>query len=218
MLPLSLVNGHLIAELPEGRAVVDTGSPVTLTAPKNLTELIGTPVDLILGNDRLSRRPVLLDVEAGVIDFDARIPNGVPVRLREYAGLITATIETPTGFAEAVVDSGAPLSYADERATAEHVPVRVQEDFLLGFGTYSTPVWRVPIHFDGRLKELEVGVLPPRARAAVELVGLPTWIIGTWVFTEGPVVLDLQGDRLYRSRARTRSGYAGGPRRPVVGK
>ena len=118
--------------------------------------------------------------------------------------MLTTRIQTVNGREDAVLDTGAWLSYADGRAVEGRTPIRTDNDFILGLGDFNTPVYRVPIVLDGVLFEPEFGVLPPAATAVMSLLDLPNWIIGSFFFTDRPTVLDIEGRRLYRQRSYSR--------------
>ena len=92
MYPLTLIAGHLLVDLPEGRVMIDTGCPYSFGEVPRLTvgarvkdipsalsgfnmahvrKLVHGPVVALLGMDLLDAQPVLFDVPAGVMRVGA---------------------------------------------------------------------------------------------------------------------------------------------------
>ena len=158
--PLEVVDGHLVAEA-GGRFLLDTGSPMSfartgqvvwagrdhelatnllgLDSPE-LSDLVGTPLDGLLGGDVLGESPFTVDLERGACFFDEtptdrdgielqlRLVLGVPFTSLEFDGLPTATC----------IDTGAKLSYLERGRLAGTEVVGEADDFYPGLGAFRT--------------------------------------------------------------------------------
>jgi hypothetical protein len=54
-------DGHILIESEDGLALIDTGSPTTLTETDWLSEFLHMPVAKLLGTDELGALPFLID-------------------------------------------------------------------------------------------------------------------------------------------------------------
>ena len=150
--PLEILDGHLVVRLPDGRAVLDTGSPITLRAPEIVSRALGRPIRWIVGVDRLRRAPVLLDwpgrrfVEGvppeALAATGGDAGGGTEIPLRPAFGIFLIPFTDPAGRpAEAFLDSGAKLSYAPAEAVRALTPIGTERDFYPGFGEFEVAVY-----------------------------------------------------------------------------
>jgi Ca-activated chloride channel family protein len=196
---LRIVADHLLVERDGETYLIDTGVPDDMVAPAIASRMLGVPVDHLLGCRRLSRGPVTIDWPARELrhesstDPDAtivplgRLPLGIPsVRL--------AHDDAPH---EAVLDTGAPLSYAPASAVAGLTPVRRTTDFFPMLGSFDVDVYRTTVQVGGVVLDLEVGVLPPLLQMALALLAPSGWILGAALFRDRVVTLDLGNDVMH---------------------
>lgn len=189
--PLRVVRHHFLVELPQGPVLIDTGSPFSLKAPEVVREFLGVPVTHIMGCDELAKSPFRLDSAKGEFEPDATVPRTSPWRISSRLGVPMGRIIGPAGEVEAMLDTGAWLSYAAPTAVRGFEPVRTERDFLVGMGSFETPVYRLPVTAHGEQFELECGVLPVEARGLLAMIGLDGWIVGSAFFQRRAWVIDL---------------------------
>jgi hypothetical protein len=215
--PLEIHDDHPIARIDGRRCLIDTGSPVSigeqplwllggqralqrevmgLTAA-TLSEMVGAPLDALLGADVLHTGSFLVDWNHGTIAFSsAPIPfEGAAVPTRRVMGIPIVTFraggEALTGF----LDSGAKLSYMPAERAAGLPPDGEAEDFYPGFGRFTTATVRAPVELGGFPFEARFGVLPDLLAMTLGLAGV-SWILGSDVFKQFRVLVDLAASRV----------------------
>ena len=205
---LELFDGHLIVDA-GGRMLLDTGSPVSFSSTgtvhwageehelatsvlgldaEELSRLVGTRLDGLIGGDHLGREPFTIDLERGVCSFAERGSDrpSTELRVRLMLGVPLATVEFDGAPAEACIDTGAKLSYLDEAHVRGRAPVEETSDFYPGFGTFETPVYEIPVRIAGAALTMRVGSLPDGLSGMLGMLGIAA-IVGTDVFATFPV-------------------------------
>lgn len=171
--------GHILLPIGEKRALLDTGSPVSVApepfeflnivrnpvrtlggrTPKDMAALGGLSFNTVIGLDILHRYTVRLRWREGCLDFGEDIPDGpIGSPLEEILPIFPARLFNEP--ARVYFDSGAWLAYIDSRLVADMPPSGHQEDFHPVIGPFTTDIWRVPVLLDDRLIEIECGVEP----------------------------------------------------------
>jgi hypothetical protein len=215
--PLEIISNLMVAHLPGGLALVDTGSPFSIDGGRPLdlmgqametraslrgvlevvSQELGRKVEWLIGNNVLRLFRVELNWTRRAIFFgsqDISIEGG---QLIPVAGLPTVPIIAFRAAAcpvSAFLDTGAGLSYAHPRAVAGLQRERTARDVHPFFGEFETEVYRLPIEVGARAINVEFGVLPPSQR--LQLVATDGWILGSEFFRERRVILDYQNDRV----------------------
>jgi hypothetical protein len=215
--PLEIVENHMIAHLPGGLALIDTGSPFSLGTGRPLVLLgktreaktshtrvlqtasreLGRVIDWLIGNDLLGLSTVVLDWRGGTITLagEAAVADGcqgIPVNGWKTVPVIEfGAAGSPV---RAFLDTGAPLSYAHPRAVTGLSPVRMARDVHPLFGEFETEVYRLPIQVGARAMKAEFGVLPSRQRKL--LTATNGWLLGSDFFRERRIILDYQNGRV----------------------
>ena len=215
--PLEIFEDHPIARIDGKRCLVDTGSPVSigeqpiwllgaqhalqrsvmgLTAA-GVSEMVGTPIDALLGADVLHAGPFLVDWNHGTIAF-SRTPipfEGAAVPTRRVMGIPIVTFrhggEPVSGF----LDSGAKLSYMPAERAAGLPSDGEAEDFYPGFGRFTTDTVRAPVELGGFPFEARFGVLPDMLAMTLGLAGV-SWILGSDAFKRFRVLVDLAASQV----------------------
>lgn len=207
--PLELADGHLVAQT-GGSFLIDTGSPTSFSRTEHvdwggqrhalatsmlgldsreLSDLIGTPLDGLLGGDVLGKSPFTVDVERGVCSFGVtptdRDAIELPLRLVLGVPLTNVPVdEVPT---EACIDTGARLSYLDRSRLTGSEVVGEADDFYPGFGAFRTTVHEVSVQIAASAVILRVGVLPDELSGMLAVLGI-TAILGSEIFDRFPMV------------------------------
>lgn len=210
---LRVVDRHLLLELEDGLALVDTGSPFDIgrgRAAFLLDEIWGPPatharvldaasahlgleVEWLLGAPTLERCRVRLDWrgrEAMLSRAPLTVDGATPLALT-FEGrvpFVDVALVDEGRTARAVLDSGAALSYAPRAAVAGRAPIRRERDFHPLIGPFDTDVWSLPITVGSRAIALEAGVLPEALERA--LATGAGWILGSDFFCDRTILLD----------------------------
>lgn len=208
-LRLELFDGHLVADA-GGRFLLDTGSPVSFSNTKTarwagqdhdlatsalgldaeeLSHLVGSRLDGLLGGDLLGLHPFTVDLDRGFCTFDEP-PSGrqtveLPIRLMLGVPLAALDLDgTPTQWC---IDTGAKLSYVEEARLRGRKAVGETEDFYPGFGTFQTSIYEIPVGIGEFVFTMRAGSLPIGLSAMLESFGVAA-ILGTELFEHFPVV------------------------------
>ena len=184
--PLEMVDGHLVAEA-GGRFLLDTGSPMSfartgkvvwgghehelersvlgLDAP-GLSDLVGTPLDGLLGGDVLGQSPFTVDLLSGACLFDETPADrdGIELPLRLVLGVPFTSLEFDGLPTETCIDTGAKLSYLEGGRLAGAEVVGEADDFYPGFGPFHTAIHEVPVRIAASTLTLAGRSAPRRTR------------------------------------------------------
>jgi hypothetical protein len=207
----------MLIGFPEGPALLDTGSPFDIGRGRAFTLLgaerrpphlrrevldvasaqLGVHVEWLVGTPTLSHCCLVLDLPNGRAVFrddSVAVDGAARLSVNLEAGVPFIKITTARGreCENAVLDSGAPLSYVPRDELADMKPYRVADDFHPSAGEYRTPVYRVPVVIAGRALELDAGILPPELKEAFGDV----WIIGGDYFAGRVITLDYPSGRI----------------------
>lgn len=192
-----------VASRPHELAFPVSDQPVKIFALKpsaaassleGVTAQTGIELDYLIGLDVLRRRRIVVDLPGGRLTIDGRERSGpqVPVR-RGLGGLPFISLTLAERTVPVLLDTGALLSYLP--VTGGSNVLGREQDFLPGFGRFSTPVHEVPGRIGIVPFRLRSGVFPPHIAQALSLVAVK-WVVGTEVFLSRPVELDLPASRL----------------------
>ena len=218
---LTIARNHLLAELTNGFALIDTGSPVSYGGGRRLeigdspseppvgpvallheiSREVGVEVEWLIGNDILGTWVVMLDWPGREIHFQraANEAVGTTIRVDLRLGIPQLDISVEGRTVRAVLDSGAQLSYADREVATRHSPVGVVEDFYPVLGRFETRVYRFAVTVQGREIDAQWGILPDRLRHLLPLAGA-RWILGVDFFKDRRIVLDFARGRVVDCR------------------
>jgi hypothetical protein len=99
------------------------------------------------------------------------------------------------------VDTGAKLSYVDEKIAANYSPIGKEKDFYPGIGEFKTLVYDIPMHLGKFDIQIHCGVLPAVLATAVRVSG-NSGIIGAELYEKFVVCLAFPEDALYLENIR----------------
>jgi Ca-activated chloride channel family protein len=219
--PLDTSTGHPVADIGGVRCLIDTGSPATFgrsgfrvlgddhrpdaglggVNADEISRLVGTRVDVLVGMDVLARYPWVLDWDRARVSF-LRTPEGVfgrrvPAALRH--GVPTIEIDATdrrhpgaagAGTRLAFVDTSAKLSYMDPDDLGGARACGEEQDFFPLVGQFRVPVYRRTITLAGEPFRGTFGILPDAMGMILGMAGVK-WILGSEVLRRGPVLFDL---------------------------
>jgi len=191
---LHVIRNHLLLRRGAAYDVIDTGVPATVSAPSMVSDELGVVVHRLIGCTEIASAPLCIDWPARTITWgDSRRDTvGVKVPLRmSPLGVPLIPLDTQTGYALAVLDTGAALSYCPPEYVEGLRPHRRDEDFLPGYGRFEVDIHMADIEVMGVPLSLEVAVLPPLLRTALAMIAPDGWILGAALFRDRVVTLDL---------------------------
>ena len=215
---LELFEGHLIATNNGVRALLDTGSPLSIgrggsvmingqrflrpesaagLSIASLTELVGCPFDVFLGIDILGQFRVLIDMSKNEIVFGSDTELHAPTTVAIRPGSIIPIIDVTVGGRgyRAAFDTGAATSYVPSEAVQGAGPGRFVNDFYPGLGRFSIETWMLPIEVQSRIFRVSAGTLPENLRALTLAFGIEV-ILGSEALAGCRTVLDFPGHRI----------------------
>jgi hypothetical protein len=206
-----LNNGHIVATIESGLALIDTGSPLTLTLngevcflsrprpaatfpfdPDVLRTFVGAEIKAIIGIDALATDPFFVDWQAGQLVFGAECPGGRQLRLTRYLGVPCTKGHIGESDVQLLVDTGATFALVREHLVNGSA-VRSWRDYSPVFGWYETTLHDVTIRCGEETLAGLAGIMPERlARLLPEVDG----VIGTEMLRKRSVHFDLARDVL----------------------
>ena len=162
---LYLLNRHLFVDLPEGRALVDTGAPYSASTTGRLTwqnqnhgayrggdlgftfdqlsAEIGVQVDALLGMDLLAQTTLLFDVAHRTLTAGDEMPAGFiaqPYELAPTSDIPLFRVTLNNQPARVLWDTGAQFGYVTARRFTDGAPPRPGfTDFSPMFGDLEIP-------------------------------------------------------------------------------
>lgn len=216
---LDTAAGHPIADIGGVRCLLDTGSPVTIGRTcfrilgvehqpqeglgavdvAEVSRLIGSRVDVLLGTDVLGGFTWVLDWPGGSVRF---LPGpghlagrNVPASLRHGIPAIEIDAGGHDGSRLAFLDTGARLSYMDPADVDGAAPLGEEEDFFPLVGRFRVPVYGRMVMVAGEPFHGSFGTLPSALGLALGLTGV-TWVLGCGILRGREVLFDLQRGRI----------------------
>ncbi len=207
---MQIIHDHMLVERDGRLAILDTGVPESMDCPELVSEVLGVTVDRLIGCGELAESPLEIDWPGRRIVYGAApAPDATLVPLTRAAfGIPLIPVDTPLGRVDAVLDTGAALSYAPPDAVQGLDPVRETDDFLPGFGSFTVDVYRLEVSVGGIPLEVEFGVMPALLRMALSLLCPGGWIMGSGLFKDRVVTLDLGRSKIHLGRVEVRGAVA----------
>ena len=199
---VSREHGIPIVTMAGARLILDTGSPVSFArtgsitlggcghqvpvdcragSPDSLSELLGEPVDGLLGCNLLAGRILDLDCPAGrayVISDDAYpatpcwLANAIPLPFSTTMGVPVAQLSVNGQQASAAVDTGAAVCFAAPSLLAGTPVIGRHQDFHPGIGRFETDLHLVSIGLGGGASPFAVRAAAAPPALAPRLAGL----------------------------------------------
>lgn len=196
---LYLLNRHLFIDLPEGRALIDTGAPFSSSVTGRLTwqnqnhgvnqggymgftfdklsAEIGVQVDALLGMDLLAQTTLLFDVGQRTLTAGDEMPSGFKAQAYEHAPMSDIPLFQLTlnrHPARVLWDTGAQFGYVTDRKYVEGAQAKAGfQDFSPMFGAMSIPrSFVLPISLAGHDLHETVGEAPNALSGGVSPVAM----------------------------------------------
>jgi len=219
---LETVDGHLLAHLPQGLSLIDTGSPISMQPPTIVLDAIPRPIKHLLGNDELSRSRILLDSVNGKYVRHVDRIAGEEFPLQPCLGVFQIALTFRGEQWRACLDSGARLSYVTPEAVDGLTPIGNEPDFHPLLGNFDVPVYELTITVGSRTITGRFGVLPESLGSLLTMFGLNGWILGSDFFRDRSIILDLDHNlvvdvtKTLAHRRNLERGSAQGRREPTL--
>lgn len=214
-LPLRMVQNHLLVELPEGIALLDTGSPQSYGPGGNLQvgdrrhslsadtfgvlelvrEQVSPDIEYFIGYETMKDYRVLIDWPGNEVVLATEaiaLPDAGQLPMETVMQVPIIPIEIAGVRTKAILDTGASLSYAPADAVENRERIRTVKDFYPMMGEFETGVWKLEGNFPHRRLAFEVGTLPPLLALTLGLIS-GGWILGVDFFRNRRIVLDYPG-------------------------
>jgi hypothetical protein len=215
---IDLVDNHILFDHAHMKVLLDTGSPASVGDGQQW-EFLGEPVvlrqdfagwpldklrsiggldfDILLGMDLVGKHRVKFDLHAGIIVFDPGepLPGFTTLQTDDVMGIVKVPVGLEGTESEALIDTGAKLSYIPWQLHARQQVTGIQQDFYPGFGRFETDVRPVTIDFAGKQIELVCGILP-NALAALLPAGNNVCILGGDLFKQFILEFDFPAHKL----------------------
>lgn len=199
--PFNFVDGHVVMSDGDRQVLVDTGAPTSIgniaewkflgesiplarsfsgVTPDQLTDFVGTRIDILLGADLLSRRAfqINLNQEQVVFPLILQSSKGCVLNARMVHGVPIVDVSAGNVKLQAVVDTGAKLSYLAEDLIKDLPQHGEAEDFYPGIGRFRTRTYSICWKLGTETVKLQCGVLPLSIRSLLGSFGV-RGIIGT---------------------------------------
>lgn len=216
------INGfdhHLLINDNERTLLIDTGSPFSIfngsdfeflgahvskgllpVSPDTISDLLGTHVDALVGNDMLQQFSVLVDYSQGTITFsdeDLSLPGSQAITMGKSFGIPKVTMQLRGQEGNFFLDTGAKISYVKSSTLDGLTPDSQATDFYVGYGDFETPIYHVPTGIGGYNFNVQYGTLP--GILELSLIGLSgtTGVVGYDFFNSFTVLLDYKNGILW---------------------
>jgi hypothetical protein len=217
---LSYENGHLILDLEGSRYLMDTGSPTSIGAARQLMigdqtyrladELMGVDAAEIsrlaevsfvglIGMDIMGEWCVEYDCQKGVAMFGGSAPNASPegVPIESFMGIPIVQVLIGDRVLRMFWDTGAQYSYVDnEHRPSKGAYVGRFRDFYPGMGGFEVDLYSVDfVVGDDVFLGLKCGVLPDAIQPLLNMAGCQG-ILGNQTLITNRTVCDAKRSRL----------------------
>ena len=199
--PLEMFGGHLLIRHKRQALLLATGSPVSVgrrtrcrflgqefplelqyngLTTDQLSEHVGTRIDVLFGADVLARFAVTIDAETSRVVFgdDRGLHRGRVVPVETIGGIPVVDVGLAGRALRMLFHTGATVSCLPGGDTRPYPCVGVARDFYPGLGEFATELRRVPLTFGDQAVGLICGMLPPVLARSLLLVGVHG-IVGT---------------------------------------
>jgi hypothetical protein len=194
-IPYRMVDGHIIVTSEDGRiCLIDTGSPCSVgnaesvmfaggryplqstflgKAVDELPGPIGVRIDVLIGVDILNRYDMLIDPVRLVLVFsDEELDlEGEQLSIELVMGVPIVTADVGGTRIKMFFDTGAKVSYVDEKTAGAYPRVGTAQDYYMTVGPFQAAVHRIPMMLGSLTIDLECGTLPQSLQLSLAAAG-----------------------------------------------
>ena len=215
---INLFKGHAIIVDGENTILIDTGAPSTIHDTKNiefcgkiyhcatnqmgltvekLSEMLGTKITTLLGNDILSNYKILFDYRNKLVLFNSEEHEfiGEEVKISSFMGIPIIELSVSNKPLKFFIDTGAKLSYLSNNFTKNYKSVGKEVDFYPGVGEFETDCYEILTNIGNREFLVKYGNLPDLLQVTLMLGGT-NGIIGFDFFNSFKIELDISNRTL----------------------
>jgi hypothetical protein len=194
-IPYRMVDGHIIVTSEDGKiCLIDTGSPCSVgnaeivtfaggrhplkpdflgKAADELPGPIGVRIDVLVGVDILNRYDMLIDPVRQVLVFSEEELDveGAQLSIEQVMGVPLVTADVGGRRMKMFFDTGAKISYVDEKTADAYPRVGTAEDYYMTVGPFQTAIHRIPMMLGSLTIALECGTLPQSLQLSLAAAG-----------------------------------------------
>jgi hypothetical protein len=191
--------GHIIANFEGKCMLLDTGATETFFDEHrgihvdDISRMIGTPLDGVVGMDSLKGRVVSLTKKT--IHINGRVPERAGAPLMFVGGIPCVDIRINEVPCRAMIKTGATVSYIAEPLLLRDKHTRVLQDFHPVYGRYMVRMFVNYFSIGDKNFFADAGELPD-AFTSLSASGIGA-VIGTDLLDRFDMVMDFSGNRLY---------------------
>lgn len=226
--PFFAAENHVFAEIPEGRVLVDTGSPLSFASGGAMTfggqthrvpgrigsfdaaaigRLVTGPCVGLIGMDLLGGGDIVFDLPNGVLRVEpdgwTAPANASFARLRTVLGTPVVAAAVNGAHVSAVFDTGAQFGYLCGASLADGLAQDGDiDDYNPVLGEMHSAAWRVPVSLADVAFEHRCGLLDGLGSAMLRMIGVSA-VVGCSLLTNHMVALLGSRGRLAICRAAT---------------
>lgn len=202
---ISNVKGHLIFDLNGRLVLLDTGSQVSFgkrkhlefmgrqlhlppdfkkLSPEYLSQMIGVPIEFLLGMDVLKELYFQIDVRRRKVHFsELPLPAGnLKIQLETHMDVPYTRIKMNGAPQKVFVDTGAKINFLRKQVLTGLEAMDTEMDFSPYIGEFETKVYEISIELAGETHLMHCGVLPPLLETALANTGGIEGLLGTEIF------------------------------------
>lgn len=219
-LPFTNINGHIIVDLDGKNALIDTGSPGSMSPepfmfmgaqrvpPQNIMDvttgqmsgLAGFPIHILIGCDMLREFDLLIRWRDGALELGNNIMGQKQAHpMSELMGIPVFPVTIAGKETKALLDTGAHISYINSEAVANEQRAGTKKDFYPMVGSFTTDLYVLPTGLDGRRFDLNYGILPDALQMMMGIamqLSSTTAFMGTEIFSHFDCLLSWQRGRI----------------------
>ena len=215
---IDIYDNHLILISNNGRYLIDTGSPVTISnsekieifntnyktstnylglTVESLSNSLGTNIDALIGGDVLKDHIFKIDFKNKLfIILDEIDANNQSIDIDLFMDIPIIEIEINGNRIRTFLDTGAKISYINSAYVKNLKPIDNREDFYPTIGSFETDIYEFEIIFNDSKMELTFGVLPTQLEQTLSF-GNTNGIIGNDIFLYYCMTFDYKNKKIY---------------------
>lgn len=220
---LDNVKGHIIFNKEGHLVLLDTGSDVSIGNHKYvefmgrhvelrkdyygfsvdyLSQMIGVPIEYLLGMDVLGEIYFQIDVRDRKVHFsELPIPgSGLKIHFETVKDVPTANIIMNGKLQKVFIDTGAKIHFVRKHVVTGLEAIDTEIDFYPNIGEFETDVYEMLIEIAGEKHVMRSCILPPLLETALANTGGIEGILGTEIFNKYIATFDMQNKFLFLER------------------
>ena len=193
---LTMERDHLFLNLAGGKWLLDTGSPLSFgddprieiagvgfdipracagLDAETISDLVGVPLQGLLGGDVLGRFDHFFDLSAATVTIseDVLAHEGAAVAMwgLDTSGVPYVAVRTMGHDLRLVFDTGSMMTYVPDQRVPRDRPAGTRQDFYPGVGRFQVETFLGDFRIGGQDFELQCGALPPLLAMLIGYIG-----------------------------------------------